>query len=71
MSVSDRSVPGDSSRGLSRYDLVLAVIPAAFVLAVVVAELFGVPVRESLLAAAGVGGLAVVDAVFVNPPSAE
>lgn len=56
-------------RTVSRYDLVLFVIPALFVLALVAAQ--ASPYRASTLLAAAslVGGIAVVDGLFVNPPS--
>ena len=54
--------------GLSRYDLVLAIIPSAFVLAWVLAAVAGLPLRSGLLAASVVGVLAVADALFLNPP---
>lgn len=54
--------------GLSRYDLVLLVIPVAFLLAIVAGGLFGIPPRIPLVAAALIGAIAVGDAMFRNPP---
>lgn len=54
--------------GPTRHDLVLAVIPTAFVVAALVGGLAGVPARTAVGAAAGVGALAMLDALFFNPP---
>lgn len=54
---------------LERYDLVLAVIPSAFIIALFVGQLLSLPVRVSTLVAAVVAGLAVYDALFVHPPT--
>lgn len=54
---------------LTRYDLVLAVIPLAFLFGVVASNLGSVSLHGGMAIAAAVGGLAVVDALFVNPPS--
>lgn len=53
---------------LSRYDLVLAVIPLAFLVALAVAHVGAAPFRSTLFAASIVGALALVDALFLNPP---
>ncbi len=53
---------------LSRYDLVLAVIPVAFVLATGVAAVTGLSLRAGVLVASLAGALAVVDALFLHPP---
>lgn len=55
---------------LSRYDLVLAVIPTAFVVAVLASHLLSVPPRTLIVAASLVAALAVVDGLFFNPPTA-
>lgn len=52
----------------SRYDFVLAVIPTAFVLAAVVGASLRVPPSAIFVAAAAVSSLAVLDALFLNPP---
>lgn len=57
-----------SRRRLSRYDLLLAVVPIAFILGVLLAEIGIVPIRVSLAGAAGIGALALLDALFLNPP---
>lgn len=53
----------------SRYDLVLAVIPTAFVVALLVGNLLSVSARVALVSASVVGALAVLDALFLNPPT--
>lgn len=58
----------DVGRRLSRYDLVLAVIPTAFLLAGVVSQIASAPTHVVLTGAAAVGLLALVDGMFVNPP---
>ena len=55
-------------RRTTRYDLVLAVIPVAFLAAVAAAHLLAVPPETTMLGAAAVGALALCDALFVNPP---
>jgi len=52
----------------TRYDLVLAVVPLAFAVALVAGLLVPVSVHGALAAAGVVGTAAVVDALFVNPP---
>lgn len=54
---------------LSYYDFVLAVIPLAFLTSVLVGHLLPVSTRTALVAASVVGGLAVADALFFNPPT--
>lgn len=58
-----------ADRRLGRYDLVLAAIPLAFLLAGVVALALSVPPRLALTAAAAVGAVAVADSLFLNPPT--
>lgn len=55
-------------RGLSRYDLVLAVIPAAFLAGILVSAVAGLPPRLGLVGAGVVGALALADGLFLNPP---
>jgi len=63
-------IPEQRSRTVpSRYDIVLAVIPAAFVVAVFVSVVFSVPLRAVLPAGSLVGGLALVDGLYRNPPT--
>lgn len=65
----DRSVAGGTDwSGPSRYDLVLAAVPLAFVTAVLLAALTDVPMRVGLVGAGIVGSLALLDGLFLNPP---
>lgn len=54
--------------GASRYDLVLAVIPAAFVMAATLRTTISLSSTTAVAAAALVSGIAVIDALFLNPP---
>lgn len=58
-----------ADRSLSRYDLLLLVIPAAFLLALAGSTVSGLPTSALLAGASVVGALAVADGLFVNPPS--
>ena len=58
----------DARRRFSRYDLILAAIPTAFLLAVVAGRFLSIPTHVVLTGATGVGVLALVDGLFVNPP---
>lgn len=53
---------------LTRYDLVLAVVPLAFVGALVVGLLSPVSVYGALAVGALISTAAVLDALFLNPP---
>ena len=53
---------------LSRYDLLLAVVPAAFLLGLAAVGLADVPLRLAMTSAAAVGALALIDGLFRNPP---
>jgi len=53
---------------LTRYDLVLTVIPLAFVLAAVVAVILSVPLPAALAAGAILSTIGLADALFFNPP---
>ena len=55
-------------RTLSRYDVVLAVIPAAFLAAAGASFLLSVPPHRVVPAAGLVGTLALVEGLFRNPP---
>jgi hypothetical protein len=52
----------------TRHDLVLAVIPSAFVVAMLVGTVLSLSTRASVLLGSLVGALALADALFVNPP---
>lgn len=53
---------------LTRYDLVLAVIPSAFVVAMLLGHVFSLSVEASAVVASAVGVLALLDGLFLNPP---
>lgn len=53
---------------LSRYDLLLLVVPLAFAVALPGSYALGASSRVALVAASFVGALAVADGLFVNPP---
>lgn len=53
----------------SRYDLLLLVIPTAFLLAFVGSTMTSLPVSTLMAAASMVGALAVADGLFRNPPN--
>ncbi|WP_293031430.1 hypothetical protein [Natronococcus sp.] len=52
----------------NRYDLALGGIPIAFVIALVAASTFGVPVPYALAPAAVVGVGVIADVCYLNPP---
>jgi len=54
---------------VSRYDAVLALIPAIFLLAVGAVVGFGVPVPTAMAAGSVLSVAAVADALFLNPPT--
>jgi len=64
------SVPGRRTRGreLSRYDLVLGLIPLALLSSAVGASVSDLPLHVFMLAGAVVSLLAMIDALFVHPP---
>jgi hypothetical protein len=55
-------------RSISRYDLVLAIIPAALIGPALLASVLGMGLETGLLLGAVVGGAALLDAVLLNPP---
>lgn len=57
-----------SIRSASRYDLVLAIIPAAFGAPGAAGAALPMDATKAVTAAAIVSVLAVVDALFLNPP---
>lgn len=65
----ERVVNGTSRESvLTRYDLVLAVVPLAFVGALVAGLFSSVSVYGALAVGALIGTVSVLDALFVNPP---
>lgn len=53
---------------LSRYDVLLIALPAAFMLAALTGLLSSVPMRTALVGASLFGGVVLTDALFINPP---
>ena len=53
---------------LSRYDLVLLIVPLAFLGATLASALAGVSTHSALLGASLVGAAAVADGLFRRPP---
>ena len=64
---SNRS-PLPDTDAVSRYDAVLAVIPLSFLASAFAGQLLPVDPQVGLIVASIVGLLAVVDALFLNPP---
>lgn len=58
----------DLLMSLSRHDLVLAVIPIAFLVSTLVATVTSLTVHGAIVVASFAGALVVVDALFVHPP---
>jgi hypothetical protein len=54
---------------VTRYDVVLALIPVAFVTTILVAHVVGLTVQTALTVAALAGAVGVADALFLNPPT--
>ena len=54
---------------VSRYDVVLALLPLAVLLPAVVSGLLGVSLQVALAAGSLFGVAVIVDALFVNPPT--
>lgn len=52
----------------TRYDLLLAVIPLAFALAIGLGAAFDFPIRDGVLGASLIGIAALLDGLFLNPP---
>ncbi|MDT3436253.1 hypothetical protein [Haloarcula sp. 1CSR25-25] len=53
----------------TRHDLVLAVIPAVFLLTLVAAVVLGLSLQMAVAGASLVGAVAVIDALFLHPPT--
>lgn len=60
-----------STGSVSHYDLMLAVIPSVFLIAVLVGNLLSLPASVAVAGGSLVTSLALVDALFVNPPVPE
>ncbi len=55
--------------GVTRYDLVLAVIPLSFAVALAGSLVASLPINTAVVLGASVAAVAVGDALFVNPPT--
>lgn len=64
VSAADRPLPGT----VSRYDLLLAAVPGAFVLALVAGRTLSLPPHLTIIAGATIAALAIGDGLFRNPP---
>ncbi len=61
----------DGLGSLSRYDVVLALIPLGFALALAAHLAFGLSLHQAVAAGAVLGAMALTDALFLNPPIAK
>jgi len=61
----------DGLPNLSRYDLLLAVVPLAFAAMLTVHLIFDVPLRASLTGGAVIGAVVLADALYLNPPTSR
>ncbi|QCC50228.1 hypothetical protein [Halapricum salinum] len=76
MATSDNAVDAVENRwsdcslfaAMTRYDLILAVIPSVFVVSMLVGHLLDLSAQASIGVASLLGAFAVADALFVNPP---
>ncbi|MFP8953282.1 hypothetical protein ACLI4Z_09965 [Natrialbaceae archaeon A-arb3/5] len=59
----------DVLAAVDRYDLLLAVVPVAFAVALVAATVLGVSTLRALFVAALVGVLSIADACYFHPPT--
>lgn len=62
------SLPLDGLGSLSRYDVLLAVVPLGFVLALLAQAVFDLSLQQAVAVGAGFGVAVLVDALFVHPP---
>jgi len=56
---------------LSRYDVLLAVIPLGFACALLVALVFDISVQQAVATGAVIGAIALADALYFNPPQGD
>ncbi|WP_247729432.1 hypothetical protein [Halovivax limisalsi] len=54
---------------VTRWDLLLAIIPLAFASAATASKTFGVPLESAMLAASAIGLLTLLDGLFLRPPN--
>ena len=68
----DPTVPSgldDRLPAFGRYDLLLAIIPLAFLASLLASQLFGLSLEAAIVGASVVGALAVLDGLFIRPPN--
>lgn len=56
-------------RSLSRYDVILALIPIPFAISVIAMTLYPIPAGLALGTASVIGAFGLIDALFLNPPT--
>lgn len=54
---------------LSRYDVLLLIVPASFMGALLASKTLSLPPQKALFASSIVGALALADGLFLNPPT--
>ncbi|QCS44261.1 hypothetical protein FEJ81_03455 [Natrinema versiforme] len=54
---------------IDRYDLLLGLIPSGFAAAVLAGRLLGLPVETTLLWGVAIAAIALLDGLFVRPPT--
>ncbi|MGQ3411200.1 hypothetical protein ACT4ML_02925 [Natrinema sp. LN54] len=59
----------DYAATIDRYDLLLGLIPAGFAVAVLVGRLLDLPVETTLLWGVAIAAIALLDGLFVRPPT--
>ena len=62
------SLPLDGLGSLSRYDVLLAVLPLGFALALLAQVVFDLSLHQAVAAGAVLGSIVLTDALFLNPP---
>ena len=65
----DRVRIADRLPTIDRYDLLLGLIPAAFVVAFLASQVFDLPVEAAVLGGVAIAAPAVLDGVFFRPPT--
>jgi len=65
----DRSRIDDQPLTIDRYDLLLGLIPTAFMVAFLASRLLSLPFEAAVLGGAAIAALALFDGVFFRPPT--
>jgi hypothetical protein len=65
------SLPLDGLGSLSRYDVLLAVLPLGFALALLGQVVLDLSLHQAVAAGAVLGSVVLADALFLNPPTEE